>query len=243
MPQLLPREIIPFPSGVNSTTTIVGGYNLNKTTLDFWNYTLFSNNTISNGSDCVLAVPNLRLPPILLSNGTFINATSCYFPYWGVGERGIIGIMFGALFGFSLMFTFVALRKHGTLYLPQEKKFRAVGRRWQYYWASFVAACGAISAISAIDVDRNYLQSSGILIQSLFWYLMIPGLLATIWEGARHWLVFDFKFEDHTERRSRGSWQERQLYDIEPFSMHDGDRRSKVEFWLPLIFYLFAWLA
>ena len=52
-----------------------------------------------------------------------------------------------------------------------------------------MATCGAISSVSAVDVDRDYLQSSGILIQTLFWYLMIPGLLATVWEGARHWSV------------------------------------------------------
>ena len=85
------------------------------------------------------------------------------------------------------MLLLTALRKHGTLFLPQEKKFRAIGRRWAYYWMCFAAACGAISSISAIDADRNYLQGSGVLIQAIFWYLMIPTLLAALWEGARHW--------------------------------------------------------
>lgn len=40
----------------------------------------------------------------------------------------------------------------------------------------------------------------------------------------------------------RGSWQERQIVDREPFLLRQDDKRSKVEFWLPLIFYLFAWL-
>jgi hypothetical protein len=41
---------------------------------------------------------------------------------------------------------------------------------------------------------------------------------------------------------NRGSWQERQIYDRDPFSLPQDDRRGKVEFWLPLVFYLFAWL-
>ena len=41
----------------------------------------------------------------------------------------------------------------------------------------------------------------------------------------------------------RGSWQERQLHDVDPFALRQDDRRSKVEFYLPLIFYLFAWLV
>lgn len=40
----------------------------------------------------------------------------------------------------------------------------------------------------------------------------------------------------------RGSWQERQIVDSDPYGMSQDDRRSKVEFWLPLIFYLFDWL-
>ena len=41
----------------------------------------------------------------------------------------------------------------------------------------------------------------------------------------------------------RGSWQERQMYDREPFSLPHTDRRARVEFYLPLIFYMFAWLV
>lgn len=42
--------------------------------------------------------------------------------------------------------------------------------------------------------------------------------------------------------RCRGSWQERQIVDREPFLLRQDDRRSKIEFYLPLVFYLFAWL-
>lgn len=41
----------------------------------------------------------------------------------------------------------------------------------------------------------------------------------------------------------RGSWQERQVYDREPFSLPHSDRRAQVEFWIPLVFYMFAWLV
>jgi hypothetical protein len=81
--------------------------------------------------------------------------------------------------------------------------------------------------VSAIDVDRDYLQSIALIIQNFFFYLMIPGILATVWEGVRHW----------------GSWQERQVYDQEPFSIPQSGRRERKEFWMPLIFYLFAWLV
>lgn len=40
----------------------------------------------------------------------------------------------------------------------------------------------------------------------------------------------------------RGSWCERQIVDRDPFLLRQDDRRSKAEFYLPLIFYLFGWL-
>jgi len=42
---------------------------------------------------------------------------------------------------------------------------------------------------------------------------------------------------------SRGSWQERQICDQDPFLLPQDDRRGKKEFFMPLIFYLFAWLV
>lgn len=41
---------------------------------------------------------------------------------------------------------------------------------------------------------------------------------------------------------TRGSWQERQLCDRDPFSLPQDDVRGKKEFYMPLIFYLFAFL-
>ena len=40
----------------------------------------------------------------------------------------------------------------------------------------------------------------------------------------------------------RGSWQERQICDADPFSLPQNDARSRTEFYLPLAFYLFDWL-
>ena len=183
------RDQTQFVTGANSSEVIINGQSYNRTILDLYNFTTFSNDTLSNGSWCYLTKPSVMNMPVIFSNGSIVNGTSCYFPYYGIQERGSIGIAFGVLFGFSIAFTLVCLRKHGSLFLPQEKRFRAIGRRWQWYWMLYVATCGIISCVSAVDVDRDYLQSSAMVIQTLFWYLMVPGLLATVWEGARHWSV------------------------------------------------------
>jgi hypothetical protein len=182
-----PRAEVAFPNGANSSDVLINGIHFNLTTLNYWNFTLYDNGTLSNGSNCYLTLPSFY--PVMLSNGTFLNATSCYAPYFNVSQRGGLGVGFACLFAMSLMFTLWNLRKHGTLYLPQEKRFRAVGRRWQWYWMSFVAACGIISCISAVDVDRDYLPSLPLILEVFFWYLMMPGVLATVWEGVRHWYV------------------------------------------------------
>ena len=179
------REIVSFPSGSNSTDTIINQIHFNRTALEFFNYTLFSNYTLSNHSDCWLVFDSFQ--PSILSNGTFINATSCFDPVRSIRTRGIIGIITACLFGASIVFTLINLRKHGRLFLPDQKRFRAVGRRWQWYWMLFVAACGIISGFSAIDVDRDYLQKLAIILQSFFNTLMMPGILAAVWETVRHW--------------------------------------------------------
>jgi hypothetical protein len=53
----------------------------------------------------------------------------------------------------------------------------------------FVAACGMISTITGVDVDRYYLQELPIVLQSFFFLLMVPGTLAMVWEATRHWYV------------------------------------------------------
>ena len=181
------RELLVFPSGENATDVLINGIHFNRTALDFFNYTLYSNGTLSNSSNCYLTFDVYQ--PSMTTNGTFINGTSCYDPYYGISQRGSTGIGFACLFTATIMFTLINLRKHGRLFLPSEKRFRAIGRRWQWYWMLFVAACGMISDITGIDVDRDYLQSTAIVLQSFFYYLMIPGILATVWEAVRHWYV------------------------------------------------------
>ncbi|KAI9798146.1 MAG: hypothetical protein M1825_005407 [Sarcosagium campestre] len=74
--------------------------------------------------------------------------------------------------------------------------------------------------------DRDYLQNLPIILQSFFYFLMNLGIIAAVWEGVRHW----------------GSWQERQICDRDPFLLPQDDTRGKKEFYLPLIFYLLAFL-
>ncbi|KAF2174772.1 hypothetical protein K469DRAFT_704375 [Zopfia rhizophila CBS 207.26] len=224
MPLLNLRELSQFPEGDNSTDTIINRVHFNLTALKKFNYTLYTNKTISNSSRCYLIFDNFR--PSMLSNGSWVNATTCYIPYYRIHGRGIASIVLASLFCISIMFTLINLRKHGRLYLREDKRFRVVGRRWQWYWMLFVAACGMISTLTGVDVDRYYLQQMPIILQSFFFMLMVPGALAMVWEATRHW----------------GSWQERQIVDRDPFVLPQDDKRAKTEFWLPLIFYLFAWL-
>ncbi|KAI9837842.1 MAG: hypothetical protein M1819_006776 [Sarea resinae] len=218
------RELLQFPAGDNSSDTLINGVHFNSTALNYYNYTYFSNGTISNSSKCYLVFDQYQ--PVMFPNGSFVNGTSCYSPVNGIHTRSILGIVFGCLYAFTILFSLVNLRKHGRLFLPQEKRFRPVGRRWQWYWLIFVAASGIISGITSVDVDRDYLQSIAIILQSFFYCLMMPPLLAAVWESARHWC----------------SWQERQIYDRDPFLLPQDDVRGKKEFYMPLIFYLFAWL-
>lgn len=181
------RELLQFPDGDNSTDSFINGIHFNLTALHQFNYTLYSNGTISNKSKCFLIFDDYK--PVMISNGTWYNGTSCYFPYYGIQTRGKLSIAFTVLFGASIFFTLMNLKKHGKRYMRENKRFRIVGRRWQWYWMSFVAACGMVSCITGVDVDRNYLQSTPIVLQSLFFSLMLPGTLAIVWESTRHWYV------------------------------------------------------
>ncbi|KAI1939986.1 hypothetical protein LOZ66_002421 [Ophidiomyces ophidiicola] len=219
------RDLLKFPeNGNNATDTVLNGIHFNLTALRHFNYTLYSNGTISNGSNCWLSFDKYK--PAILSNGTFINATSCYFPIENIGTRGGVGIAFASLFAISIVFALIGLRKHGSTYLPLDKRWALVGRRWQWYWMIFVGICGTVSCFMSIDVDRSYLQSTAIILQSFFYYLAFPSVLAAIWEGVRNW----------------GSWQERQVQDRDNFAFVAATTREKQEFYLPLIFYFFAFL-
>ncbi|PBP17790.1 conserved fungal protein [Diplocarpon rosae] len=219
------RDLLTFPDGDNSSDTLINGIHWNLTTLQHWNYTYYSNQTFSNGSLCLLVFDPYT--PHLLENGTFLNSTTCYAAINPMGARSKSGLVFAALYALSIVLTLVNLRKHGRLFLPTEKRFRASGRRWPWYWMLVVAGCALVSGVSNVDVDRYYLPELPLLLSNLFWFLMLPTTMCVVWESVRHW----------------GSWQERQLLDHDPFVLKQDDRRSRVEFWLPLLFYLFVFMA
>jgi ABC-type branched-subunit amino acid transport system permease subunit len=190
MPLLNMRELLQFPGGDNETDTIINGVHFNLTALERFKYSYYSNGTLSNSSKCYLIFDNFK-PFMHSNNGSFVNATTCYIPYYSIHGRGIASIVFASFFCLSIMFTLINLRKHGRLHLREDKRFRVVGRRWQWYWLLFVAACGMISTLTGVDVDRYYLQQIPIILQSFFFVLMVPGILAAVWEGTRHWWVIN----------------------------------------------------
>ena len=220
------RDLLQFPDGDNSTDTVFGNVHFNLTTLEHYNYTYYSNGTLSNNSKCWLTFEPYQ-PAMLLNNGTFINATKCYVAIEGIGARGFVGIGFAVMYGIALVLTLTALTKHGAMYLPREKRFYPIGRRWQWYWALFVSVCALISLFVNVDVDRYYIQELPITVTVFFWFLMCQGTMALVWEAVRHW----------------GSWQERQYIDPNPFELRQDDRRAMCEFWMPLWFYLWVWLV
>lgn len=219
------RDLLPFPNGDNSSDTAILGAHYNLTTLEHWNYTYYSNNTISNGSRCYLVFEPYA--PHLLQNGTFLNSTTCYSAIRPIGTRAITGLAFTVYFGISIMFTFINLRKHGRHFLPPEKRFQPVGRRWQWYWMLAVAAFGLINGITGIDVDRYYLPELPVVLSNFFWFFMLLATMACVWESVRHW----------------GSWQERQMVDPDPFILRQDDMRGRTELFLPLVFYFFWWMV
>lgn len=227
MPIIDARDIVSWPGGDNASDTVIGAVHFNLTALEHWNYTLYSNGTMSNGSYgwCLLTFPPYE-PSYVFANGSFVNMTSCYSPVGGIGTRASIGIALAAVYGVALMFTLLNLAKHGRMYLPTEKRFRPVGRRWQWYWMSAMSAVGFISLIVNIDVDRYYLPQIPIVITAFFWMLLNLCTMACVWEAVRHW----------------GSWMERQYIDPDPFALAMDDKRAQFEFWVPLFFYLFWWL-
>lgn len=188
MPLFQVRELLQFPTTPdNATDTVINGIHFNQTALYHFNYTLYSNGTLSNGSNCLLTFDNYQ--PHMLWNGTFINGTSCYAPIDPVKTRGQVGIAFATMFALTILFSLMNLRKHGRRFLPIHKKWNIVGRRWQWYWLLFLGACGTISCFMSIDVDRDYLLSLAMILQSVFYHMMLPVMLAAIWEGVRHWYV------------------------------------------------------
>lgn len=220
------RDLLSFPQGDNSSDTVFGGIHFNLTTLDFWNYTTYSNGTVSNGSRCWLTYEPYQ-PVLLRTNGSFVNATKCWSAVDPIGIRGHTGIGVAVAFALALVLTMTVLAKHGQLYLPKEKRFYPIGRRWQWYWGLFVCACALISLFTNIDVDRYHVQELPIIVTVFFWFLLCQGTTALVWEAVRHW----------------GSWQERQYIDPNPFIYSEDDKRARREFWLPLWFYFWNWMV
>lgn len=215
-----------FPPGDNSTDTIISTTHFNLTTLLHFHYTLYTNSTLSNETNCILVLPPYT-PPLLLLNGTFPNSTSCYLPLLPLRTQGLTALTTGIFFALTTILTLVNLRKHGRSFLPRTKRWSVISRRWQWYWMLFVAVCGTISTMTGIDVDRDYTQSTALMLRSFFYTLMFPGMLAAGWEATRHW----------------NSWQERQICEADPFALRPHDMRSRKEFYMPLVFYLFDWLV
>lgn len=226
MPIFDAREILPWTPGANGSDTLIGGLHFNKTALDFWNYTLYSNGTLSNGSWCLLTFEPYA-PALVYPNGSFVNMTTCYHPVNSIGARAGVGIGFAVAFGLTIVSILVNLNKHGSIYLPVEKRFFPIGRRWQWYWGLFVCGAALISLLTNVDVDRYYLPELPLVLNVFFWYIMQMGTMALVWEAVRHW----------------GSWMERQFIDPNPFVLPQDDRRGQFEFWLPLVFYFFLWMV
>ena len=218
------RDVVDWPT--NGTEVDIGGVQFNLTALRYWNYTEYSNQTVSNESDCYLLMPKY-LPALIHSNGSFVNATTCYSSIYPIGPRGFIGIGFAVFYALAIVLTLTVLAKHGALHLRTEKRFYPIGRRWQWYWALFTCACALISLLTNIEIERYFLQDLPIIICVFFWFLMCQGTVAIVWEAVRHW----------------GSWLERQYIDPNPFVYSMDDRRAKIEFWVPMFFYFWLWMV
>lgn len=221
------RALAAWPDGDNDTDTVFGGVHFNLTTLRHWKYQYYDNQTVSNGSRCWLTFEPYQPALLYHNNGSFVNATKCYSAVDPIGTRGYTGIGLAVAFGIALVLTITALAKHGPLYLPKERRFHAIGRRWQWYWGCFTCGAALISLFTNVDVDRYYLQELPIIITVFFWYLMCVGTVAMVWEAVRHW----------------GSWMERQFIDPNPFVYEQDDKRAKVEFYLPLWCYFWMWMV
>lgn len=181
------------PAEPANATLVANGISYNATALRFWNYTIYSNGTLSNGSECYLVFDQYRPILVSASNGTFSNTTSCYTPINSIGARGITGLVLGTVFALTIVVSTINLRKHGRAYLAREKRWTPVARRWPWYWSLFVVACALLSCFTAVDVDRDYIVNLPLVLQSFFLTLALPALLACVWEAVRSWYAGFFE--------------------------------------------------
>lgn len=186
MTLLYVRAIAPYQPGANGTDVIINQIHFDRLALDHYNYTLYTNGTLSNGSDCYLAFQHFQ-PYMFPSNGSFVNGTSCFTPIHDIGQHAAVGMGFALLFAISILCSLTALRKHGRRYLPLDKRWNPLGRRWKWYWLMALGVCATIASFMSIDVDRDHVQHSPLVLQSVFYTLMTPFMLAAVWEAVRHW--------------------------------------------------------
>ncbi|KAK9452765.1 hypothetical protein V1511DRAFT_506921 [Dipodascopsis uninucleata] len=189
-----------------------------------WGYRLYDNGTLSNSTQCYLSFGNFQ--PIIEVNGTVVNGTSCDYPYYHMKSRGAIGITLAVLAMASLPVSLYHLRKHGMRHGHEHKQFRVVGRRWQWYWLLVLQALCAVVGYFSIDIDRDYLQGTSLTIYGAVLSAMLPIALAAVWEKTRHWCAFE----------------ERKIYEDDPFRFGKNDRRSTVQILVPIGFYFFDFL-
>ncbi|KAK9479526.1 hypothetical protein V1514DRAFT_278482 [Lipomyces japonicus] len=198
-------------------------YDFNYTTLDFFNYTIYDNGTVSNFSNCYLTFGEFH--PVIESNGTVFNTTACDYPYYGPHARAGVGVAFAVLSLVLLPYTMFNLRRLGKQHsITEYKRFRVVGRRWQWYWLIIVHALAAVAGFLSIDIDRAYLQGSSLTGYGAVFTAMLPVCFGVTWEMTRHW----------------GSFEERRLFEADPFMFRYDDCRSKVHLIMPLVFYMFG---
>lgn len=191
MPLLYIRAIEPYKPGANASDVLINQVHFNRTALDHYNYTLYTNGTLSNGSDCYLAFQNFR-PYMFPANGSFVNSTSCYSPIHPISHHASTGMAFALVFAISLLFSLANLSKHSRLYLDVDRRWNPVGRRWKWYWLLGLGVCGTIASFMSVDVDRDHVQSAPLVIQSVFYSLLTPVMLAAVWEAVRNWYCTHF---------------------------------------------------
>lgn len=121
MPVLHVREIEPYQPGTDATDVIINEVHMNRTALTHYNYTLYSNGTLSNGTNCYLTFQNYQ-PYLVPTNGSFVNGTSCYAPIHPVGRHAAAGMTFAIFFVLSIIVSMANLHNHGTCYLSVDKR-------------------------------------------------------------------------------------------------------------------------
>ena len=141
--------LIPFehPSPLNESDVLINNVHFNSTALGLYNYSLYSNGTLSNSSECFLAFgpyhPTMVFPPPANVThqhhhhhngsdtnittaagyyydwpGTMANATSCFSPVKPMGQHASIDMVFALLFAVSILWSLSNLHKHGCRYHP-----------------------------------------------------------------------------------------------------------------------------